>query len=411
MKLMRLLIVCLLSIASRAGGVVVTTEEELRAAVAARQTPIVLDADEFTLTSHWPAPGDLTIDYNCLLYPQGGRDLVIVNCNSWRLQLADSIITVGRPEPALAGRLRFINGGEFGYPRFDNVLVTSNNAYALVTFWHCDFDNCAYGSGLMTRTGGYPMTAICNDCNASGNQRSGFRMGNITPYPLCSLILNDCASTSNGFGGSMERMGVECSGDNTTLIINGGSYTDNGGTGIHVPYGCQAFLDGAVAINNATLLADSADISVSGFVDYVDTVSGTLVGAEWDGEINMTSGRVLDDLWLQDGAGAVAVGFGFGYDGQNLTGFWDDWTRMDLPLHDAETYAQIEQRLPLPPRPGDWDGDQDVDNIDMAAFAPCVKGPDRQSTGCEWAAFDADDDIDLADWAGFQRAFTWQLPE
>jgi hypothetical protein len=68
--------------------------------------------------------------------------------------------------------------------------------------------------------------------------------------------------------------------------------------------------------------------------------------------------------------------------------------------------------LKIIPVLGDWDGDGDVDLDDFAEFSGCLSGP-RQASGFEIPsvdcldAFDSDvdDDVDLADFGGFQKAF------
>ena len=62
---------------------------------------------------------------------------------------------------------------------------------------------------------------------------------------------------------------------------------------------------------------------------------------------------------------------------------------------------------PGPPTPGDADGDGDVDVDDYAVLFGCLAGPTVPGgTGCEVFDFDEDTDVDLADVAGFQGAFT-----
>ncbi len=56
---------------------------------------------------------------------------------------------------------------------------------------------------------------------------------------------------------------------------------------------------------------------------------------------------------------------------------------------------------------GDFDGDWYVDTIDFVHFDACQTGPEGStSIGCRIADADQDNDVDFADFAAFQRAFT-----
>jgi hypothetical protein len=57
---------------------------------------------------------------------------------------------------------------------------------------------------------------------------------------------------------------------------------------------------------------------------------------------------------------------------------------------------------------GDYDGDDDVDIDDFAAYPGCVTGPDGGplSMACTVFDFDLDDDCDLVDFSGLQATFT-----
>jgi len=60
----------------------------------------------------------------------------------------------------------------------------------------------------------------------------------------------------------------------------------------------------------------------------------------------------------------------------------------------------------IPFRPGDLDGDAEVDLADYAALFGCLTGPDATPPGgCAGADLDEDGDADLADWAAFARLF------
>ncbi len=57
--------------------------------------------------------------------------------------------------------------------------------------------------------------------------------------------------------------------------------------------------------------------------------------------------------------------------------------------------------------PADFDADGDVDLADFGTFQRCFNGPNRPygATGCEGADFDTDNDVDLSDFGAFQLCF------
>lgn len=87
----------------------------------------------------------------------------------------------------------------------------------------------------------------------------------------------------------------------------------------------------------------------------------------------------------------------------------------------AATPSRPPAYLTPPPLPGDWDTDNDVDLADFAAFQRCLTGEGAMAdpacrtfdarTGDDWP----DGDVDLVDYTAFARRFTgaingWNVP-
>ena len=84
------------------------------------------------------------------------------------------------------------------------------------------------------------------------------------------------------------------------------------------------------------------------------------------------------------------------------------FSTMDNP-NNSVTEAAIDAieiwGLPEIELPGDYDGNSIVDLADYAHFPECMTGPDAGPATpeeCEVFYFNADDDVDLGDFAGFQ---------
>ncbi len=75
----------------------------------------------------------------------------------------------------------------------------------------------------------------------------------------------------------------------------------------------------------------------------------------------------------------------------------------DVDLRDFAAFTVIDAS----PVPGDCDHDGDVDAEDIGCFVGCLAGPNQDSAaGCASIDFDGDNDVDLADFAAFQAAFS-----
>jgi hypothetical protein len=61
-----------------------------------------------------------------------------------------------------------------------------------------------------------------------------------------------------------------------------------------------------------------------------------------------------------------------------------------------------------PPKPADFNNDEDVDQYDYEVFDGCATGPGVTPpiAGCDIADFDSDQDVDQTDFGYFQRCFS-----
>ncbi len=93
------------------------------------------------------------------------------------------------------------------------------------------------------------------------------------------------------------------------------------------------------------------------------------------------------------------MAWGCGYDNEqcNVPAPNSDFVAVDARWHS----------LAIRRMTGDADGDGDVDWADFAVFADYLEGPsaDPQLSGWQFFDVDMDDDVDLHDFAGFQRVF------
>lgn len=86
--------------------------------------------------------------------------------------------------------------------------------------------------------------------------------------------------------------------------------------------------------------------------------------------------------------------------------FFNDATALDsgvgtAPIIDMGAYESVR------PVPGDLDHDRDIDDNDLKAFLPCLRGQGLSySADCAVVDFDEDGDVDLSDFGLMQRCFS-----
>ena len=88
--------------------------------------------------------------------------------------------------------------------------------------------------------------------------------------------------------------------------------------------------------------------------------------------------------------------------------FVDDPCTVDTGVADPPDYPMIVDMGAHEYRLGDYDGDGVVGLGDFGTLITCLAGPGINPgvAGFEFFDFDCDQDVDLADFAAFQQAFT-----
>ena len=153
------------------------------------------------------------------------------------------------------------------------------------------------------------------------------------------------------------------------------AYADFGGTPVDYSYADGQYWDDT--LYNIPAGAASAEVTL-----YYQSTSKEFMEFLRDENTTNTKGQEMYDLWNDNGKCPPEV----------------------------MVQSQLALTLSLP---GDHDGDGDVDLIDYAEFPPCLSGPWQApdfvtpSAQCRDAFdFNADTDVDLQDFGGFQESFT-----
>jgi hypothetical protein len=381
----------ILASSSLARGVVVTTIDELEQAVAAKASLIELNAPEFVLRNN------LIINYDCTIRPYGARSglggVAIDGNNLYHVAFTNADFVVGQDDND--NPLTFTRGAS------SNVCVYSTAAETEITFYFTRFMNSFTGNGLSTLSGAYDLTAELYGCEASYNDYDGFNMHNanssLSPHVM---TLTNCTAVGNDPNRHDGAAGDGATGHdaNQTLYINGGSYHDNGKSGIAMVGGSTCIIDeGAIFYDNNAVTSRLADL-------YVEDNSQVEVKEIASQECTLRARDVSE---------VILCGYGFAYDpngGKYGVGLLN-WsspgaTSETISLATQDTYSRIV--FENVSAPGDTDHDDDVDLVDLGNLAAGY----GLSSGATWEQgdFDGDGDVDLVDLGTLAGNYGYGVP-
>jgi len=147
--------------------------------------------------------------------------------------------------------------------------------------------------------------------------------------------------------------------------------------------------DGTPANGTHYANADGSDFGVN-----IDA-NGDLFGLAWGeniGWVNFDTRSKGDQRARLDRAAGRFRGYAWA---ENV-----GWINLD----DADTFVALAS---APTVPADFDADADVDLADFSRFQTCFNGPNRPPArpDCAGPDFDRDNDVDLADFSRFQTCF------
>jgi hypothetical protein len=204
----------------------------------------------------------------------------------------------------------------------------------------------------------------------------------------CAFHLNVANSTLPGisYGGALAL-------SNTANV----TITNCTMVGQHANLGNAVFSreNSATTVTSSILSNGGNEIVLDG--SPVITVSYSAVTDSWPGIGNIDDDPLLDDLHLQPGSPCINSG------DPNYSLATGDRDRDGHPrvLCDRVDMGAFEFGI------GDYDCNQAVDLDDFLHWSDCMTGPAAgpYATGCEAFDYEFDEDVDLADIAGFQNTF------
>ena len=272
---------------------------------------------------------------------------------------------------------------------------------------NCTFANnsAANGGGMFNFTSDSTIRNCVFEYNLASTS-NGSGMHNFRSSPSVTNCIFDSNSALSAYGGGM------CNRESPTTITNCVFYNNFAGYGGGGVYN----KDCSPTVTNSILWSDTPDEILNHpsapIVMYCDVQGG------WPGVGNIDcdplfvqprywdkgstlggpkdDSRVDGDYHLQSGSPRINAG-NPAYNPSGATDL-DGHTRVLCNRVDMGAY---EFGI------GDYDCDRVVDLTDFAYWALCMTGPDAgpYGAGCEAFDFELDTDVDVADFAGFQRVF------
>lgn len=288
-------------------------------------------------------------------------------------------------------------GGDFSTPRFSDCLFRGNTAASgggvanLYSFSDAEFDRCIFASNSADYAGVLVIDTqsapLLTNCLFSGNS-AGFA-GVAAAYGASTPRVVNCTAVGNqaDFVGGFYATQATPVFQNSILWAN----SDFNGVGET----SQVLYDAAVPD-----LSFSTVQGWTGSMGGVQNSGSDPVFVDADG-VDNTYGTDDDDARLQPGSPAVNSG-----DNPLVpAGVLLDLTGSPRILEGVVDRGAYER---IPPIPGDFDHDGDVDADDLAEFVDCGTGPELGPpvNGCTTADLDGDGDIDSADFGVFQRCIS-----
>ena len=273
--------------------------------------------------------------------------------------------------------------------------------------WDCGptLTGCVFISNFTRYSGGGVANGgssepVFEDCVFEGNRADTLFSdwdsfgGGMSNFEACAPTLINCLFVSNSTVATLPRL------SRGGALANGGSAQPElvnctlSGNHANLGDAMSNAGDAHCVVKNSILWNDGDEIMLEG--SAMVTISYSAVRNGWNGVGNITDDPRLDNSRLQFDSPCIDTG---------------DPTYNPPGGRDLDGHARVLRgRVDMGAHEfgiGDYDGDRDVDVDDFLVGFECMLGPDvgPYDTGCEAMDFEYDADVDLGDFAAFQRLF------